>query len=88
MLNNKLTTQEVIKMAIKAGAEVTSEKGEQSGTCEAKTVFLKKGSCNIKVSYMKLGDKIIDVQSACCCNKYGMYEPLIEDCLKNGLSNK
>lgn len=89
-MSNNLTTQEVIKLAIDAGAEISSEKGEQSGTCEAKTVFLKKDSCNcnIKVSYMKLGEKIIDVQSQCCCNKYGQWEPIIKECLVNDLSNK
>ena len=86
----KLSTQDVMKLAIKAGAEVISEKGEQSGTCEAKTIFLKKTSCNcnIKLSYVKIGDRLIDVQSECCCNKYGQYVPISEDCLINKLPNK
>ena len=45
-----------------------------------KILAIKNGSCNIKVSYMKLGERIIDIQSTCCCNNYGLYNPLACSC--------
>lgn len=91
-MTTHITTEEVINLAVQAGATVLSDKQETSGTCQARNVYLQKPlndgkSCQIKASYMKLGEKLITVQCTCCCNESGTWNPISQKCLDNNFSS-
>ena len=62
-----LTGEQIINELITIGATITSEKIEESGTCLARRVFLKKNKCKFKVDYIKIGNHEILVQNSCSC---------------------
>ena len=87
MTVNLPNAKELINLAVIAGMEILTERGNISGGIEARTIiFTDSKNCTIKIGYIQLGDRIIDVVKTCGCGKSKRWVNINRDCFKTKIN--